>query len=119
MRRQRRKDERIQHGPRQKEVQHFVRLLLKSLVVDFLFWVFILQGPLLLLLALAGFIAAREFGFGFHTRHLWSAILATVLVVPLYYLRKNIERRLDEARYQLEQIGPPEPSEETGTSHTT
>ena len=70
-------------------------------------------------LALAGFVAAREFGFGFHTRHLWSAILATVLVVPLYYLRKNIERRLDEARYQLEQIGPPEPSEETGTSHTT
>ncbi len=119
MRRQRRKDERIQHGPRQKEVQHFVRLLLKSLVVDFLFWVFILQGPLLLLLALAGFIAAREFGFGFHTRHLWSAILATVLVVPLYYLRKSVERRLDEARYQLEQIGPPEPSEETDTLHTT
>lgn len=119
MRKQRRKDESIQHGPRQKEVQHFVKLLIESLVVDFLFWIAILQGPLLLLLALVGFIAAREFGFGFHTRHLWSVIFATVLVAPLYYLRKNIERRLDEARYQLEQTGLPGPSEDTDTSHAT
>jgi len=119
VRRQRRRDESIRHGPRQKEVQHFVKLLIGSLVVDLLFWVALLQGPLLLLLALVGFIAAREFGFGFHTRHLWSAIFATVLVVPLYYLHKNIERRLDEARYQLEQTGLPEPSEDTDTSHTT
>lgn len=106
------KGEAIRHGPRQKEVRRFVGLSLAYLVVEFLFWISIPEA-LLLVLVLGGFVAARVFGFGFHVRGLWLEILVAALVVPLYYLRKNIERRFDEARYQLEQTGLPESQEDT------
>ena len=121
MKRRRKKDEVIQHGPRQKEVQHFVKLLLWYVIVYFLFWAVLLNGPGLL----GGYLlTAIVFSLPFRTIdwrwwHWGTIILATVLVVPLHYLRKNIERRLDEARYQLEQIGLPESPEDTDTSHTT
>lgn len=117
MRTRTRQDETSKHGPREEEVQRFTELLLASMVVNFLFWVAILQGPLLLVLILGSFVAARMFSFRFYTRgSLWIVIFATVLVVPLYYLHKNIERRLDEVRYQLEQVGVPESSEDPNTS---
>ena len=112
------KKESVRHGPRQREVQRFVKLLLEFVVVSLLFWVAVMYGPLWLVIL--GVYSAVAIAVGVPARidvNGWGlVILATVLVVPLYGLRKNIERRLDEVRYQLEQVGAPESSEAPDTS---
>lgn len=111
----------LQHGPRQKEVQRFVKLLLEFIVVYLLFWAAAIYGPFWLVVLCTYFLVAIVLGAPARVNvNGWGVIiLATVLVVPLYYLRKRIERRLDEARYQLEQTGLPESPEAPNTPHTT
>ncbi len=111
----------LQHRPRHREVQRFVELLFWDTVVRLLFGASILFGP-----AIIAGIAVVLIVFGLPSEGVegdwwdWGiTILATALVVPLYYLRRYVEHRVDEARYQLEQIGLPESPEDTDTSHTT
>jgi hypothetical protein len=48
----------------------------------------------------------------------WALVLSWVLVGPLYYLRRHVNRLFDAAKHQLEQIGLPD-SAQTDRSEKT
>ena len=95
-------------GPRHKDVQRYTLLLCYSLITRLLFVAACLCGPglaaaaLLIRIVLGPPLTVTVEGG-------WvGVILGLVLVGPLYYLRRYVDRRFLEAKHQLEEIGLPD-----------
>ena len=112
----------ITHGSRQAEVGRFRLLLLYAFVVEWLFFIACVVGPVLVVATpLVAIVFGPPYTMSGVTEGkgwIW-VVIAFVLVGPLYCLRRSVRRRLAEARFKLEQIGLPESPEDTDTSHTT
>lgn len=103
----------IPPGPRHDEVEQFKLLLLGTIVVELLFTASVMIGPLTIAAFLLLLLASILFKVGPPTMEstIW-VIIASIFVVPLFYLRRWLHRRFSEVQSQLEQISPPDSSRE-------
>ena len=106
------KSEISQHGPYHETKRRFLQLLSCGLLIELLLWAAVLFGPVTASGLLVVLIVFGPPYTVYWDWNCWVVILALVLVGPLYYLRRYVNRRLDEVRYQLEQVGPSDPSQE-------